>query len=232
LCISGTHGCGKTILASSIIEHLKSTQLQTIFFYLSRKNVSLKNLDGIARTLLWQLLEEAIDERSLELISNLILRGPPAVTDLVHVLKNMAALMASPVYCVIDGVDEYIDECNDSIQDLLQLVHGLLNATSNFRVVLLGRQHVLQPHILHAAIGATSERIDISSDLVKQDISAFIDAEIDAKIHSDLLSVPGMLQTDPAGRVVGLRVPAPWVGSATFMGPRGSGLKCLWVPDP
>jgi hypothetical protein len=71
-----------------------------------------------------------------------MLRGPAAVTDLVHVLKNMAALMASPVYCVIDGVDEYIDECNDSIQDLLQLAHGLLNATSNFRVVLLGRQHV------------------------------------------------------------------------------------------
>jgi hypothetical protein len=41
-----------------------------------------------------------------------------------------------------------------------------------------------------------------------------------------------MLQTDPAGRVVGLRVPAPWVGSATFMGPHGLGLKCLWVPDP
>jgi hypothetical protein len=40
-----------------------------------------------------------------------------------------------------------------------------------------------------------------------------------------------MLQTDPAGRVVGLRVPAPWVGSATFLGPRGSGIKCLWVPD-
>ena len=110
LCISGTHGCGKTILASSIIEHLKSIQLQTIFFYLSGKNASLKNLDGIVRTFLWQLLEEATDERSLELISNLVLKGPPAVTDLVHVLENMAVLMTSPVYCVIDGVDEYIDE--------------------------------------------------------------------------------------------------------------------------
>jgi ABC-type dipeptide/oligopeptide/nickel transport system ATPase component len=132
LCISGTHGCGKTILASSIIEHLKSTKLRTIFFYLSGKNATLKNLDGIVLSFLWQLLEEATDERSLELISNLMLRGPPAVTDLVHVLKNMAALMASPVYCVVDGVDEYIDECKDSIQDLLQLVRVLLNANSNF----------------------------------------------------------------------------------------------------
>jgi tetratricopeptide (TPR) repeat protein len=192
LCISGTHGCGKTILASSIIEHLKSVQLQTIFFYFSGKNAGLKSLDGIVRTFLWQLLEEATDEQSLKLISHIMLRGPPAVTDLVHVLKNMAALMTSPVGCVIDGVDEYLDECNDSIQDLLQLVHGLLDANSNFRVILLGRQHVLQPHILQAAIGATPERIDISSDIVKQDISTFIDAEIDAKIHGDLLNLPGL----------------------------------------
>jgi hypothetical protein len=44
--------------------------------------------------------------------------------------------------------------------------------------------------------------------------------------------VPLRLQTDPAGRVVGLRVPAPWVGPATLMGSHGSGLKYLWGPDP
>jgi hypothetical protein len=42
----------------------------------------------------------------------------------------------------------------------------------------------------------------------------------------------GRLQTDPAGRVVGLRVPAPWVGSATLVGSHGPGLKYLWGPDP
>jgi hypothetical protein len=46
--------------------------------------------------------------------------------------------------------------------------------------------------VLHIAIEETSERIDISSDLVKQDISTFIDAEIDAKMHGDLLSLPGL----------------------------------------
>ena len=38
---------------------------------------------------------------------------------MVHALKEIAALGTSPVYCIIDGVDEYIDECNDSIQNLL-----------------------------------------------------------------------------------------------------------------
>jgi hypothetical protein len=31
-------------------------------------------------------------------------------------------------------------------------------------------------------------------------------------------TIEARLQTDPAGRAVGLWVPAPWVGSAIFMG--------------
>jgi len=191
LCISGTHGCGKTILASSIIEDLKSKQLQIIFYYFSGKNAHLKDLDGIVRAFLWQVLEGNADQRSLDLLSGLVLKGPPAVTDMVHILKEVVALISTPVYCVIDGVDEYEDESN-TIEKLLQFVLGLLKANANFRVVLLGRQHVLQSHVLEAKIGAPPRRIEIGSDLVKQDISAFIDAEIDARINSDLLRLPGL----------------------------------------
>jgi tetratricopeptide (TPR) repeat protein len=192
LCISGTHGCGKTILASSIIEDLKSKQLQTIFFYFSGKKENPKDLNDIVRTFLSQILEDTTDQRSLELISGLALKGPPAVTDMVHVLKEIVSLVTRPVYCVIDGVDECIDECNNSIQKLLQLVLDFLNSSANCRVVLLGRHHVLQPHVLQATFGATPERIEISSDLVKQDINTFASAEIDAKINSDLLGLPGL----------------------------------------
>jgi ABC-type dipeptide/oligopeptide/nickel transport system ATPase component len=139
LCISGTHGCGKTILASSIIEDLQSKQLQIIFYYFSGKNARLKTLDGIVRAFLWQLLDGTTDQRSLGLLNSLVLKGPPVLIDMIHALKEVAALITIPVYCVIDGVDEYIDESNDTIEKLLQLVFGLLNANANFRVVLLGR---------------------------------------------------------------------------------------------
>lgn len=192
LCISGTHGCGKTFLASSIIEDLKSKQLQTIFFYFSGKEENLKSLNGLVRTFLWQFLDYNTDQRSLELISGLALKGPPAFTDMVHVLKEVSSLVTGPIYCVIDGVDECVGECDDSSRKLFQLVLGLLNANANCRVVLLGRQHVLQRHVLQAAFSAMPERIEISSDLVRQDINAFIGAEIDAKINSDLLRLPGL----------------------------------------
>jgi tetratricopeptide (TPR) repeat protein len=192
LCISGTHGCGKTILASSIIEDLQSKQLQIIFYYFSGKNARLKTLDGIVRAFLWQLLDGTTDQRSLGLLNSLVLKGPPVLVDMIHALKEVAALITTPVYYVIDGVDEYIDESNDTIEKLLQLVFGLLNANANFRVVLLGRQHALQSHVLEATIGAKPEMIEICSDLVNQDISAFIDAGIDARINSDLLRLPGL----------------------------------------
>jgi tetratricopeptide (TPR) repeat protein len=192
LCISGTHGCGKTILASSIIEDLQNKQLQIIFYYFSGKSARLKTLDGIVRAFLWQLLDGTTDQRSLGLLNSLVLKGPPVLIDMIHALKEAAALITTPVYCVIDGVDEYIDESNDTIEKLLQLLFGLLNANANFRVVLLGRQHALQLHVLEATIGAKPEMIEICSDLVNQDISAFIDAGIAARVNSDLLRLPGL----------------------------------------
>ncbi|PMD64205.1 uncharacterized protein K444DRAFT_506864, partial [Hyaloscypha bicolor E] len=192
LCISGTHGCGKTILASSIIEDLQNKQLQIIFYYFSGKNARLKNLDGIVRAFLWQFLDGTTDQRRLGLLNSLVLKGPPVLIDMIHALKEVAALVTTPIYCVVDGVDEYIDESNDTIEKLLQLVLGLLNANANFRVVLLGRQHALQPHVLEATIGAKSEMIEIYPDLVKRDIGAFIEAGIDARINSDLLRLPGL----------------------------------------
>ncbi|KAF4637872.1 hypothetical protein G7Y89_g203 [Cudoniella acicularis] len=192
LCVSGTHGSGKTILASSIIEDLKSKHLQTLFFYFSGMDASPQNLDSIIRTFLWQLLEDTNDKRRLQLVSTLVRKGPPAVTELRDALSEIVTSVASPVYCVIDGVDEYSNECNDPIQELFQLILGLLNVNVNFRAILFGRQHVLQLHVLEEAIHATPLMIEINSNLIKEDIVAFIDTEIDARIDADLLKYPGM----------------------------------------
>jgi hypothetical protein len=50
------------------------------------------------------------------------------------------------------------------------------------------------------------------------------------RADAPLVAAMDRLQTDPAGRVVGLRVPAPWVGSATLMGPRGWVLNISGYP--
>jgi tetratricopeptide (TPR) repeat protein len=46
--------------------------------------------------------------------------------------------------------------------------------------------------VLQAAIGEAPEMVEINSNLIKQDIAAFINAEIDARIDTDLLRLPGL----------------------------------------
>jgi hypothetical protein len=76
--------------------------------------------------------------------------------------------------------------------------------------------------------------IDINDvvDLEAERGSEFLEAAIVVEVIIGTKRERTRLQTDPAGRVVGLRVPAPWVGPATLMGSHGSGLKYLWGPDP
>ena len=166
LCISGTHGCGKSVLASSILDGIG---YQTLFFSFSGTDTGRQSFDSFIRSFIWQLLQSSTNEKSLEIVRSLMLRGQPLVSELWDSFKSAAALVSAPVYCVIDGVDE----CCDPAQKFIDHILELLSAQPNFRVVLLGR-----PQLLRAAVGIRSRTIEINSDLTKQDICAYIDAEI------------------------------------------------------
>lgn len=169
LCISGTHGCGKSVLASSIVDDLQKRDQQTLFFSFSGTDTGRQSFDCFIRSFLWQLLQSTIDEKSLNIVRGLMLRGPPLVSELWTLFKAVAALVSAPVYCIIDG----IDECCYPTETLLNHILELVSAHINFRAVLLGR-----PPLLQAATRVTSRTIEIDSDLIKQDIDAYIDAEI------------------------------------------------------
>jgi len=175
LCIYGTHGCGKSVLASSIVKGLKGKQQQTLFFSFSGTDGKRQTVDSFVRTILWQLLEETTDQQCSEIMNDLMLRGPSATPGLLNAFEQTAKLMTGSVYCVIDGVDECIDECDDPTRGLVKHVLDLLNSLANFHVVLLGR-----PYALQAAIRATSLNIEMNSDLIKQDIKTFIYAKIES----------------------------------------------------
>ncbi|KAI1472501.1 uncharacterized protein F4812DRAFT_15404 [Daldinia caldariorum] len=64
LCIYGTHGCGKTVLASSIMESLKSNGHRVLFFAFSDADISRRSLDDMARSFLSQILQESIPDES------------------------------------------------------------------------------------------------------------------------------------------------------------------------
>jgi len=74
-----------------------------------------------------------------------------------------------PLWVIIDGVDE----STGSYQILAERLSGFLNRKSNYRVVLLGRSYVLT-----RTIETTKFSIDMSCDLNRKDINAFINAAL------------------------------------------------------
>ena len=179
LVISGTHGCGKSVLASSIVVTLEKDQQHTLFFAFSSSDGGRQTSENLVRTLLWQLLHLTTSKESVDTIHHLRLDGQPTVLELWDTFSCIASSLVKPVYCIIDGIDECID-FNHTVPK--KLIH-ILGICPNLRILLLGRPNVIQVNSDNPDFGA----IDITSTLLNQDIETFINNEI---AKSDILSLP------------------------------------------
>ncbi len=146
LSVSGSPGCGKSILCSSIVEYLKHQEV-VLFFPFSGSDRGRQDLGCLVRSLLWQALQHFADERSLKIVYNLVLNGSPSNSELWQALKDVMALSSAPVFCIIDGVDE----CDDSIQLLLDQIHDFLDSDIKLHVAFFGQPLRLTPVIDVAA---------------------------------------------------------------------------------
>lgn len=179
LVISGTHGCGKSVLASSIVARLEKGEQHTLFFAFSSLDGTRQTSENLIRTFLWQLLQETANEESVNIVHHLRLDGQPTISELWEAFGRIASSLAKPAYCIIDGIDECIDY-NDTIFTKIMQV---LELCPKLRILMLGRPHFVHTHSANSAFAA----IEISSAMLNQDIEAFINDEI---AKSDLLSLP------------------------------------------
>ena len=179
LVISGTHGCGKSVLASSIVARLEKAKQHTLFFSFSSSDGSRQTSENLIRTLLWQLLQETADKGSVDTVHRLSSDGRPTVSELWEAFGRIASTMAKPVYCVVDGIDECIDYNHTVSITIMQILEKL----PDLRMLLLGRPHVFQTHSGNPPFVA----IEITSAMVSQDIEALINDEV---AKSDILSLP------------------------------------------
>ncbi|KAF3904087.1 hypothetical protein ABW20_dc0109725 [Dactylellina cionopaga] len=174
LCVKGVPGCGKSALATSVIKHLKAKGYHTLFFSFSGTFNDRQTLDSLARNLLWQILEDTSDDEIIKTIHDLTLNNPLTTTELFDTLLRSAKLIKEPVYCIIDGVDECIEECNDQTQGLLKYIIEIIGSTT-FRIGMFGR-----PRALQAASSATTLNIEINFESVRADIELFTRTEINS----------------------------------------------------
>ena len=166
--ISGSPGCGKSILASSIVDSMKRRGNRVFFFSFSGTDASRQALDSLVQSLLWQLFKESNSDDSFNVMRDLMSKGPPLMSDLWETLSMIATSMPEPMYWIIDGVDE----CKDPSTALFEKLVGFLNIHKASRTILLGRPHAIEP------IGPATYAIKINPNLIKADIDAFIRAHI------------------------------------------------------
>ncbi|KAL9102265.1 MAG: hypothetical protein Q9163_002575, partial [Psora crenata] len=181
LVISGTHGCGKSVLASSIVVTLEKHQQHTLFFAFSSTDGSRQTSESLIRTLLSQLLRGTANEESVDIIQRLRLNGQPTVSEIWEAFRCMTLSVAKRVYCIVDG----IDLCNDFNHTMFLEIMHTLGMCPNLRILLLGRPHVTQVYSNDLDFGA----INITPTLLHEDIEVFINDEI---AKSAILSHPDL----------------------------------------
>lgn len=169
LCISGLHGCGKSVMAASIGEHLKSQGHPVLYFPFSATDMSQQSLDDLARCFLWQAALKTWDDTA-DKISEHVTSGQPLTAELWELFSYcIAKYQKSPVYCIIDG----LDECKDPSLDLLRELRRITSQHQSIRTVILGRPHSM------TSWPETIRRLEIDSALNQGDIEAFTKSQFD-----------------------------------------------------
>ena len=176
LAIHGIHGCGKTVLASSVISGFDIQGQRRLFFSFSGTDAARRSTDSLVRSFIWQLLRDDPEDNGLDVVKDLILKGEPLESELWDAFSKIMKQIS--VYCIIDGVDE----CIESSQSLIDRLLRILTAEAKAKIMILGRSHALK-----SLIEGAKYKIEMSVALIKQDIDAYITSGIG---QHDLLSLP------------------------------------------
>lgn len=181
LWLHGLSGCGKTVLSSTIIEHLRSTQVGTVFpvlmFFFDFNDSSKQSVDSLVRSLVSQLYLSSELCRS-ELDSLYVKCGDgnsnPSIETLVGAFIGMVCSVGK-VYLVVDA----LDEC----ETLLDLLGWMKNVSTSTHGQLYMVATSRPERELETGIEAWVERenfINLQQALVNPDICDFVRATLHA----------------------------------------------------
>ncbi|GAP83694.2 putative tetratricopeptide-like helical [Rosellinia necatrix] len=177
VCIYGQKGCGKSVLAASIANKLNSPTNLAVGFSFWAGSQNQQKLIAFLRTLLWHLIQRLPDDKVSQL-SKLLLESLPFTENSLEDLVSLAAkTMKSRVYCVVDGIDESVDDWSRPDTGGLRLVLGLARRHANLRIALLGRDASMR-----SATSLIPLRIEITEELIRPDINRFIMHHLDSSL--------------------------------------------------
>ncbi|KAF3283913.1 hypothetical protein TWF970_001081 [Orbilia oligospora] len=179
LWLHGIPGCGKTILSSIIITHLKHIYSnQLLYFYFDYKDVDKQSLEGMLRGLISQLYYRS--RRSSGVLESFFAsyhdgKDQPTCQSLRMTFLSMAE-KTGEIWLVLDA----LDECNREKRKELMLWINEINACSeerNIHFLITSRSEADIESEVRKCITA-SWIISIGSELISEDINAYIKCRV------------------------------------------------------
>jgi hypothetical protein len=183
LWLYGIPGCGKTILSSTIIEHLlqhchDDTSMVTAYFYFDFNDIQKQDPELMLRSLLCQFLQRSVViPKSVDALFSSCANGQrkPSLHALLDVTRQVAQEFAH-VYVVLDA----LDECSQR----LELMHMLETVArwqlNNLRLLMTSRKERVIERSLEGYV-EEENAVCLQRDIVDQDIQRYIKQ----RLHGD-----------------------------------------------
>ncbi|KAI1352905.1 hypothetical protein F5Y01DRAFT_323655 [Xylaria sp. FL0043] len=184
LLIHGSKGSGKSVLAASAANYIKSTGTPCAFYSFFHGIERQRKFKSMFSTILWQMLN--FDGTSSEIFSRvhdiLLSCDFVSITSLLQAIECVFPILKTPFYIFVDGIDESDDDWSSG-DGPMKIFEGWLTQFPQLHILLAGRQS-----ILHHEVARYPERsIELSEDVTRGDISLFINHKIRDYPHLDAM---------------------------------------------
>ena len=178
LWIYGLPGSGKTILASTIIGHVKQRQgsQDLLYFYFTFNDQRKRDVDGVLRSLLAQIVgSRAVIPEQIEQLYNSNNKGQqqPDLASLRSTL--LSVLETSDIYLVLDAADECLERA-----DLLELIKDVKDNCQNVNILITSRR---EPDLEAVLRSDPKSAICIEDDIVSGDIRLYVRKQLQSDQH-------------------------------------------------
>jgi hypothetical protein len=183
LWLHGIPGCGKTILSSTIIEHLVDTHRNQLllYFYFDFTDAGKQALDNVIRSLISQLYEKRKEtQKLLDSVFSSCDNGrrQPTSESLCKVFLQMIEEV-NEVYMIFDALDECRTRKGPQSEGLLAWIQSLLDLQQRSVHLLVTSRPEHDIKLVLCKLAQSDEDIvPIQSDLIKDDIRSYVHTRI------------------------------------------------------
>jgi hypothetical protein len=176
LWLYGIPGCGKTILSSTIIEHLlqhchDDTSIATAYFYFDFNDTQKQDPELMLLSLLCQLLQRlVVIPKGVEALFSSCENGQrkPSLHALLDVTRQVAQEFAH-VYVILDALDECAQR--SELMDMLETIAGW--PLNNLHLLITSRKERDIETSLGSYVGE-EDTVCLQRDVVDQDIQRYV----------------------------------------------------------